>query len=110
MIAAALAVRFMLELGALAAFATWGFETADGTAAKIALGIGLPLVAAIAWGMFVAPKAPIAAPFWARLGVELLVFGGAAAALAASGRPTIAIAFALLAVVEGALLRVLGEA
>jgi hypothetical protein len=64
----------------------------------------LPVAAAVLWGAFAAPKAR-----WpssrGRLAVELLVFGGAAAALAAAGHPALGLAFAAVAVVDGALVR-----
>ncbi|HKO84627.1 MAG TPA: YrdB family protein [Actinomycetota bacterium] len=50
-----LTVAFLLELCALAALGYWGFRTASGPAAKAALGIGAPLLAAVLWGLFAAP-------------------------------------------------------
>ena len=52
-----LAIRFGLELAALAALGYWGIETGDGAVTKIVLGLGAPLVAAVLWGLFVSPKA-----------------------------------------------------
>ena len=52
-----LALAFLLELCALAAFAWWGYQTGQGTLAKIALAVGAPLVVAVFWGLFVAPRA-----------------------------------------------------
>ena len=57
-----LALRFLLELCALVALAYWGFETGSGAIAKFALGIGAPLVAAVVWGAFVAPRHPLSRP------------------------------------------------
>jgi hypothetical protein len=51
-----LTVAFLLELCALAALGYWGFRTASGPAAKAALGIGAPLLAAVLWGLFAAPS------------------------------------------------------
>lgn len=51
----ALAVRFLLELGALAALAYWGYRTGTGFA-RYALALGAPLAAAVVWGVLVAPK------------------------------------------------------
>ena len=50
-----LAVRFLLEFGALGALGYCGFQLDRGPLVKIALGIGAPLLAAVLWGMFVAP-------------------------------------------------------
>ncbi len=46
-----LALRFLLELCALGALGYWGFKTGNTTIAKIALGVGAPLVASgpFAW-------------------------------------------------------------
>ena len=90
-----LAVRFILELCALAAYAYWGFKTGRGPVARIGLGIGAPLLAAVVWGTFVAPRAPVAVPAAVRLVLELAVFGSAVAALYAAGRPSLAWALAV---------------
>ena len=57
-----LALRFFLELCALVAVGYWGFKTAGGTPSKIGVGIGAPLVAAVVWGVFVAPSAAVVVP------------------------------------------------
>ena len=54
-----LAVRFLLELGALGAVGYWGAHTGNTTLTKIVLGAGLPLALAVVWGTFVAPKAGV---------------------------------------------------
>jgi hypothetical protein len=59
----------------------WGFKTEESVVAKIGLGIGAPLLAAIVWGTFLAPRASIPTPGFLRLVLELVVFGSAAAAL-----------------------------
>ncbi len=41
-----LALAFFLELGVLAALGYWGFQTGQGTIAKIGLGISAPALAA----------------------------------------------------------------
>jgi hypothetical protein len=87
------ALRFLLELCALAALGYWGVKTGASPVAKLGLGIGAPLLTAIVWGMLVAPRAPMPAPWLLRLIVELVVFGIAAAALYSAGRSTLALAF-----------------
>lgn len=59
-----LALRFVLELALLAAFGYWGFKTGGRLPARWLLGIGVPLLAAMIWGMFLSPKAslPLEAP------------------------------------------------
>jgi len=79
-----LALRFLLELAALAAVAVWGWRTGDGWL-RYALAIGLPLVLAVVWAVFRVPNdpgpAPVATPGVARLIIELAFFGFAAWAL-----------------------------
>jgi hypothetical protein len=52
-----LALRFLMELCTLAVLCYWGFQTGKGYGVKIILCVGVPLIAAVAWGMFVSPKA-----------------------------------------------------
>lgn len=100
-------VRFLLELGMLAALAYWGYETGTG-ALRYVLAIGAPLAAAVVWGAVVAPKAVFSVPSGVRLAVSLLVFATAVAALYAGDRPALAAAFAVLVVVDTALVYALG--
>ncbi len=97
-----LALRFLLELGALAAVAYWGYRTGDG-ALRWVLAVAATVAVAVVWWLFVSPKAAIDAPQPARLVIELAVWTAAAAALWAAGHPTLAIAFFVVAVVSGVL-------
>ncbi|MGH2635880.1 MAG: YrdB family protein [Actinomycetota bacterium] len=81
---AVLRVRFLCEIGMLAALAYWGFEVGDG-ALGLVLGLGAPLVAIAIWGAFVAPKARFPVALSTRLVLEVLLFGATAASLAALG-------------------------
>jgi uncharacterized protein DUF2568 len=101
---ALLAVRFGLELAALASLAYWGFSEFDGVPAVL-FGIGGPLAAAVVWGLFVSPKARYGSPARQAVG-EALVFGAAVIALFDADQPVLAVAFALVAVVDGVLVRV----
>jgi hypothetical protein len=85
----ALVVRFLLELAALAALASAGIAIVDGPLGWL-LGLGLATLAAVAWGLFVAPRAryPLTTP--ARLGVEIAVFVAATVGLLLAGRPFLA--------------------
>ena len=98
-----LAVRFSLELCALAALGYWGFVVGEGAIAKAVLGLGAPLLAAVVWGLFVAPKAAVPLGMPLRLVPEAFVFGSAVAALFTTGHPLLAACFAVLAVVNRAL-------
>jgi Protein of unknown function (DUF2568) len=85
-----LTVRFLCELAMLAALAFWGFGVAEGLWGWV-LGIGAPVLAAAVWGAFVAPKARWPVPAPVRVAIELVLFGVAAAALAAAGQPLAAV-------------------
>ena len=102
--AANLLLRFLLELCALTALGWWGAHTGSRTLTKFALATGVVLTAAVAWGLVVAPNAPVDAGPLLRWAVELAVFGAATAALVAVGRPRYAVALALLYVANRVLM------
>jgi hypothetical protein len=101
---ATLTVAFLLELCALAVLAFWGVHVGGGPVTKTALGIGAPLLAAVLWGLFAAPRAPVSLPP-VKFAVQLLVFGSAALALSATGHRVLAAAFAVLVVANTLLVR-----
>jgi Protein of unknown function (DUF2568) len=92
-----LALSFFLELCMLVALGYWGFQS-KAFIAKVALGIGIPLLTIIIWGCFFAPQAkwPLQDP-WHLLG-ELCIFGLAAVALFISGQRTLSVTFALIVI------------
>src|SRR5262245_37321777 len=98
-----LAVRFLVELCALAALAYWGFSLDAPIVVRVVLGVTAPLVSALAWGAYVAPRARLSAPASMRLTVELAVLGAAVVALAFTGPDGLAWAFGVLVVVNTAL-------
>jgi hypothetical protein len=82
-----LAVRFMLELAALASTGIWGSKQAEGWLSFM-FALGIPIVLAAIWGTFAVPndpsrsgKAPIVIPGLVRLLLELGFFAFAAWAL-----------------------------
>lgn len=85
-----LAIRFLLELCALASLGYWGFLTGKGITAKPFLGIGAPILLAWIWGVFGSPKAKIKLSIPLHLFLELFVFGIPALALYAAGKPQLA--------------------
>lgn len=93
-----LALRFALELAALAAVGWWGWDAGGPLLALAAIA-----AVVVVWGAFVAPKRRIdlAAPI--RLAIELGVWLAAGAALYGVGHTALAVAFVVLAVVSGAL-------
>lgn len=95
-------VRFALELTAVIAVGSWGWQAGGDSAARVVLAVGAPLLAAVLWGQFVAPRAPRYLGRRGRLVVEAGVFGAAVLALAGLGHPHAAWVFALLAVANTA--------
>ncbi len=94
------ALRLGLELAALTSLGVWGLDQADG-AARYGLLVGVPAAAAGAWGTFTVPNDPsrggkgaVTVPGWARLGVELGVFGFATWAMVDTGRGDLAVGYA----------------
>lgn len=75
-----LALRLVLELAALVSIGLGAFSLAEGSLRWV-LAIGLPLVAAVMWGVFNVPgdksrsgEAPVPVPGIVRLVVEAVVF------------------------------------
>lgn len=95
-----LALRFVLELCALAALGYWGATARGPTAVRVALAVGAPLLMAAVWGTLIAPKAPIVLPSVVRMLLGLAVFGVAAVALSARGQGRLATLFLALAVLN----------
>jgi hypothetical protein len=95
-----LALAFLLELCALAAFAWWGYQTGQGTLAQIALAVGAPLVVAVFWGLFVAPRAVFPLPPLRRSLLALVVFGAAFVALFVTGQTALAWIFLVAAILN----------
>jgi hypothetical protein len=104
-----LALRFLLELCMLGALLTWGFATGTSPVARLGLGLGLPVLAAVVWGTFLSPHAAVALPKPLRVLLELLLFGAAVAALAQVGYRTLAIAFGVLVLVNEIMITALGQ-
>lgn len=89
-------LAFLLEVLALVALGYWGWHTGSGTPVKVLLVIGVPLLAAVLWGLFAAPRARFRVPLGAVLAVKALVFGAATAALYATGHPVLGTVFAVV--------------
>ncbi len=103
-----LLIRFLLELCMLAALGYWGFKNGDGTVMKALLGVGAPLLVAVVWGLFIAPKATVEVATAVWIGLQVIVFGAAAVALAAVAPQQLAALFLLVVVLDGAAMAVLG--
>lgn len=75
-----LVIRFLLEMSALLALGVWGWRQSAG-GLRFVLTVGIPLTAAVLWGIFAVPHdpsrsgtAPIAVPGILRLVLELVFF------------------------------------
>jgi hypothetical protein len=103
-----LVLRVLLEIGALAAFAYWGVQTADGVTAVVRAG-GAMLLGIVFWGTFVAPRSLLAVPPPLKSLLALAVFVVAAAALVGAGEVLLATVFVAAAWGNVTLTRLLGE-
>jgi hypothetical protein len=89
-------VRLLLELAALGGLGARGWTWSDGWV-RYALVIGMPVLAAAAWGTFAvlndpsrSGSAPVPVPGYVRLLLELTILGLGAWALGAAWRPAAA--------------------
>lgn len=101
-------LRFTLELSALAAVAYWGWSEHGGVWRWV-LVVAAPLAVAALWGKTIAPKAKRRVRDPWRLVVELLVFGGAVAALLDADQPVLAIVLGSAVALHLALTFLLGQ-
>lgn len=92
-------VFFLLELATLVALGYWGFQF-KGRLLKVLLGIGTPIIVAVFWGTFLAPKASIPVPLPLLILLQAFVFSLATVALFVSEKKMLAIVFASIAVLE----------
>jgi hypothetical protein len=104
-----LLLAFLLELCVLVALGYWGFQTGQGILVKILLGIGVPVVAIVVWGMFGAPRSD-----WQLKGVwylllKVVFFGAAIAALFAAHQPGWGWAFVGVFMLNNILLYIWGQ-
>ena len=85
-----LILRFLLELAALVSLGIWGWQQGKEGAVwfSYALAVGLPIIAAVVWGIFNVPddpsrsgKSPVVVPGIIRLTIELIFFALATWAL-----------------------------
>lgn len=98
-----LALAFFLELCALIALGLWGFQVGHTPLTKVLLGLGIPLLTAVFWGVFLSPRASVPVAASLRLMLKLLVFGLAVIALLFVGRATLAWIFAVTVGLNAAL-------
>src|SRR3982751_6211366 len=95
-----LALAFLLELCMLAALGYWGYTLNQGLAIRVIAGLGLPILAAVVWGVFLAPRASIPLSPLPHFLLEVVIFGLAIAALYAAGWPRLALAFGIVYIIN----------
>lgn len=89
-----------------AAVAYWGFKTQSSWVLKIIFGIGLPILIAVLWSLFLAPKATRPLRGLPRELAELSLFGFGSAALFASGKPNLGWVYLVILAINKILLYV----
>jgi len=98
-----LALRFLLEIGALLALGAWGWQKSEGLV-RFVLAFGIPAFAAALWATFRVPGDPGAAPVAVsgilRLMFELGLFAVAIWALYSIQAVTLAWIFAIVVVLH----------
>ncbi|HLK95937.1 MAG TPA: DUF2568 domain-containing protein [Nocardioidaceae bacterium] len=98
-----LAIAFVLEVVAWVAVSVAASRLVDGTAARLLVGLAAFAVVTTVWGLLAAPKARVQSDL-VRIATKVVVFAGAAVALADLISAAIGIAFAVAAAVNVALL------
>jgi len=92
-----LTIRFLAELGLLAALAWAGWHLVDSEFGSLVLAVLLPAAAAVVWGLWIAPRARRRLADPARAVVEGVLFFGTFVLVTRSDSSTIAPALLLLA-------------
>jgi hypothetical protein len=96
-----LVVRVLLEIFALFSLGYWGYFAWPFPLPGIFFVIGTPLFAAVVWGLFRSPKAPLPLDAVGRALVEIIIFGSVATAWLMLGQPVVAAAFGIVAIASG---------
>ncbi len=101
-----LTVRFLLEIVMLTVLGCWGWHLSGNWIKYIAV-TGLPIIAAVLWGVFRIPDdpkpAPVAVPGIVRLLLEWGLFGWAAWAMYDLGNTKFALIMALVVILHYAI-------
>ncbi|MFD6446860.1 DUF2568 domain-containing protein [Promicromonospora sp. NPDC060204] len=95
----ALVVRFLLELAlaAGAGYAAWNLAYGGWRLAAVLLA---PAAVIALWATFLSPKAPVAIPAWAQVGMEAALFGGVGYLCWRAGVPAAGVALAAVWAVD----------
>ena len=103
-----LALKFAVEIAALAAFAYWG-ASLDGSLLSAVMMVLAPAAMIVLWGRFAAPRARRRLARPARIPFELTILLLAAVALLAAGEGAFAVVLAAAVVVNALLLTAFGQ-
>jgi hypothetical protein len=90
-----LGLAFLVELVGLAVFAWWGWNASSNLAFRLVLAIGLPVIAAVLWGLFAAPTASYGNPVITTV-VKVAFFGLAGLAVWTLDHQVLGTAFVLV--------------
>ena len=96
-----LALKFVVEMAALALLGLWGVTVGDGVWGYV-LAVAAPAAVIIVWARCAAPRAPARLPTAARMLLELGLFALSAVAGYAAGARAVALAFGVIAVANAA--------
>jgi hypothetical protein len=103
-VSASEALRFLLELGGLAALAYWGGHASPDLPIALLLGIAAPAVLILVWALFVAPRAVFPMPRMAQAIAGGVLLEIAALALVIAGVPIVGLAYGALVAIDTAAL------
>jgi hypothetical protein len=79
------ALAFLLELAMLAGLAWWGASLHASLLTRVLLAVAAPLMVAVVWGLFAAPRSRFRLPLAGVLAVKTVVFVATAIAVYSSG-------------------------
>ncbi len=99
-----LILAFLMELAGLAIYSWWGWEAGSSTALRLVLAVGLPVVAAVLWGLFAAPTSKHGGPIFTAA-FKLTCFALAALAVWGLGHPVLAGVFVVVVTVNILIIR-----
>lgn len=99
-------IRFLIELCVIGILGYWGFHIGKEYFLKMLFGIGIPLLVIIIWGLFGSPAAPLQLTGFAKILLEILIFGSAIAALVHTGNIRVSILLGIVIILNSVLMMV----